>query len=189
MRKTKGLSFYVLLGFVIFFASSTLSAVDLADGYYVKINGGSVTQDSYQKMVVTPNENCSMGSENLLEAYIYLPAGAEGFSIVKVSQGENKVFQPSANVKQVNNWLYYEPQPQTNFLRGQFEEGVSPFTITESGLFYVAIEINTRWMTCIPIKNWNILGTAITGGWEPSNLTLLSPTFSADKKSAVFAFE
>ncbi len=33
------------------------------------------------------------------------------------------------------------------------------------------------------------MGTAITGGWEPSNLTLLSPTFSADKKSAVFAVD
>ncbi len=152
MREKKGFKFYLLLGLVLLGASSTMRAVELADGYYVKINGSTIPQESYQQMVVMPNENCSMGSENLLEAYIYLPAGAEGFSIVKVSQGENKVFQPSANVKQVNNWLYYEPQPQTNFLRGQFEEGVSPFTITESGLFYVAIEINTSWMTCIPIK-------------------------------------
>lgn len=153
MRVNKGFKFYLLLGLVLLGATSTLSASELADGYYIKINGGSVPQDSYQKMVVTPNENCSMGSENLLDAYIYLPSGAQGFSIVQISQGVKKAFQPSANVQQVNSWLYYEPQPQLNFLRGQFEEGATPFTITESGLFYVAIEINTRWMTCIPIKN------------------------------------
>ncbi len=173
----------------LFLIFSTISAEDLENGYYIKINSDSITPVSYQKMAVTPNENCWMANENLVEAYIYLPVSEAGFSVVKVDNGVKTIFAPSANVQEVKNWLYYEPQPRKNFLRGNFEVGKLPFKVSESGLYYIAADATSRWITFLPIKAWNILGTAIPGGWEPSKLNELLPVFSADKKSAVFTID
>lgn len=179
----------VLTVFIFLLVLTGVKALSHDNGYYIKVNSDSVGNCIYQKLVVTPNENCWMTTENLLEAYIYIPSGVNGFSIVKIDDGAETTFSPRSNVKEVKDWLYYEPQPQANFIRGEFEVGKAPFTVSESGLYYIAAEVNTRWMACLPIKKWNILGTSIPGGWEPSQLKLLSPVFSEDKKSAVFSID
>ncbi len=186
--KIKGARVAIFLLLVLICQFSLLAnTIKLEDGYYIKLNGKSGSVSEYHKMVVTPNENCWMENKNLLECYVYLPLSELGFSIVNITDGVENCFEPTASVQEVKEQLFYEPSPKKNFFRGEYISGLKPFAVSEEGLYYIAVDISSHWIVCSPIKKFNILGSAIPGGWEPAVLNELTPVFSADKQSAVFA--
>lgn len=188
--KIKGARVAIFLLLVLICQFSLLAnTIKLEDGYYIKLNGKSGSVSEYHKMVVTPNENCWMENKNLLECYVYLPLSELGFSIVNITDGVENCFEPTASVQEVKEQLFYEPSPKKNFFRGEYISGLKPFAVSEEGLYYIAVDISSHWMVCSPIKTFNILGSAIPGGWEPKVLNELTPIFSSDKQSAVFSID
>ncbi len=109
--------------------------------------------------------------------------------MVRIDGGKETSFAPSSNLKLVKDSIKYEAMPKPNFLNGKFEVGNKLFPIGESGLYFISIDVSTNWISYLPVNTWNILGTAIPGGWEPTKLIELKPIFSDDKKSAIFSID
>lgn len=190
-NKLNSCSRAILYSIIVFFfllSSSTL-AQKYKNGYYIKVASGVEGQFFYQKMSVTKNENCWMVNENLLDAYVFVSEKSKLFSLVYISNDVETTYAPSENLLPIHLQLHYEPKPKPNFCRGQFDIGNKQFEVTQSALYYIAADVKSKWITYMPVEKWNIIGTAIPGGWVPKKMVELTPEFSPDNRAAIFSID
>ena len=141
------------------------------DGYYVK---GAVTAfpdcNEKAKMKVTLNEVTQTPRLSLMELYIPIKAGADGFNIVQVAGSARTIFGPAAGFGVVTNPATDEPK--VPFQRGPVSTvNTAKFTVPEDGMYHVVFDFELNKVAIMRV-HWGMIGAATPGGW--SNDTMLT---------------
>lgn len=144
----------------------TTPPVVVLDGYYVKGAGTAFTDfNSKAMMKVTRNEVTQENRPTLLELYIPVKAGAEGFNIVQVSGSTRKTYGPGADFQLITQGTTDEPK--VPFKRGSYMETNTPFTVDTNGMYHVVIDVELGKVVVAPV-HWGIIGAATPAGWGGS---------------------
>ncbi len=138
------------------------------DGFYVVGAGTALTDlNSKGMMKVTRNEVNQTERSSLLELYIAVKGGSEGFNIVEVS-GENQItYGPGADFAVVPEAERITDEPKVDFWRGSYAETATKFTVPSDGLYHVVIDTELEMVIVAPVQ-WGIIGAATPTGWSSS---------------------
>lgn len=170
--KLMKLTWALLLG-LVFIASSCKDDTEdtppvvVLDGTYVK---GAVTAyadyDAKAMMKVTKNEVTDADRASLLELYIPIKAGAEGFNIVTVAGAVTTVYGPGTGFGNVTKGTTDEPQ--LTFQRGAVSAtSTAKFTVPKDGMYHVAIDLVLLKAVIVPV-HWGVIGASTPKGWTSS---------------------
>lgn len=180
------LSFLVLIGILVNVSSCkkdeepTPDPVIVLDGYYVK--GAATAYADFNTnalMKVTRNEVNQTNRASLLELYIPIKAGADGFNIIRVAGAVHTTFGPGNPFGDVTQGTTDEPK--VTFQRGLYAETATKFTVPSDGMYHVVIDYDLGKVAIVPV-HWGIIGAATPAGWGGStamtesafNLTTMS---------------
>lgn len=149
------------------------------DGLYLTGAGTTFTELNVNGMLSpTPNEADENASRTgLVDIYVAVQAGAEGFNIVQVAGTEQTVWGPGADFASVPELDRHQDEPKGIFWRGALEITETPFTVPEDGLYQVAIDLELGTVAVAKVE-WGLIGGATPGGW--SDNTPLTATFNLD---------
>jgi len=152
------------------------------DGFYIKGDATAFTNLSDSaRMEVTKNEVTQTERSSLYEAYVTIESSG-GFNIVQVAGSDQMTYGPD-NVKVVGSGDRTVNEPQVDFKRGSYTETDTKFSVSENGLYHVAIDTEVNKIVIVPVKYWGVIGAATPGGWsqdtklEPGSFNLQSMTF------------
>jgi hypothetical protein len=170
--KLMKLTWALMLG-LIFIASSckkddtSAPPVVVLDGTYIK---GAVTAypdyDAKAMMKITKNEVTGTDRASLLELYIPIKAGAEGFNIVTVAGSVTTVYGPGAGFATVTKGT--KDEPNVAFQRGAVSAtSTAKFTVPKDGMYHVAIDLVLLKAVIVPV-HWGVIGAATPKGWDGS---------------------
>ena len=139
----------------------------IEDGTYVK---GAVTAyadfDTKAIMKVAKNEVTQTNRASLLELYIPIKAGAEGFNIVTVAGSVKTVYGPGAGFANVTKGTTDEPK--VTFQRGAVSAtSTTKFTVPKDGMYHVVIDLVLLKAVIVPV-HWGLIGAATPKGWNGS---------------------
>jgi hypothetical protein len=149
------------------------ATVSVPDGFYVAGAAAAYRDlDAHAIMKVTRNEVTQTDDPQLLELYIPLMAGAEGFSIRKVVGTEITTYGPGADFEVILQGSTDEPK--VPFQRGSYAENTIPFTVPEEGMYHVVIYQGTTKAVVVPV-HWGMIGSATALGWSGSTAMPESP--------------
>lgn len=151
--------------------------VIILDGYYIKGAGTALT-DLNDKGIMqeTPNEVNQSERASLMELYVAVKGGTDGFSIVKVSGSTQTVYGPGADFAEVAQGTTDEPK--VAFWRGSYSAASkAPFTVPNDGLYHVVIDTELEKVVVVPVEYWGMKGAAVPGGWEGSDTKLMPEAF------------
>jgi hypothetical protein len=160
---------------------TTTPPVIVLDGYYVK---GAVTAytdyNSNAMMKITYNENGQKIDSALLELYIPLKAGADGFSIVHVAGSVVTTYGPAAGFGVVT--AKTTDEPQLPWQRGDVSAtSTTKFTVPTDGLYHVVFYTTSNRVAILPV-HWGMIGAATPGGWS-SDTMMTESAFNATTMS------
>lgn len=134
------------------------------DGFYIQGEATSFTDlNEDAKMEVTKNEVIQEERSTLYETYITVK-GSGGFNIVEVAGDEQMTYGPD-NVSVVGEADRDVEEPQVDFKRGTYTETEETFSVSEDGLYHVALDTELNKIVIIPVKYWGLIGGATPGGW------------------------
>lgn len=138
------------------------------DGFYVKGPGTALTAlDVKGLFKSTRNEVGQVDRPSLMEIYVAVTGGSEGFQIVKVTGGVASNWGPAADFAMVETANLDNDEPKNGLWRGTLEENENMFTVAESGLYHVVFDTEVMVVT-IAKADWGIIGGATPGGWGTS---------------------
>ena len=162
---------------LVFSASSCKKTTDdpvpdpiiVLDGYYIK---GAVTAypdfNANAMMKVARNEVTQTDRASLLELYLPIKAGADGFSIVKVAGSVKTTYGPMLGFGVVANPTTDEPK--VPFQRGAVSgTSTTKFTVPEDGFYHVVFDYALN-VAAIMRVHWGVIGAATPGGWGGSTV-------------------
>ncbi len=153
------------------------------DGIYVKGAGTALADlDSKGMLKVTRNEVTQEERADLLEIYIAVKGGNDGFNIVEVAGATQTVYGPGTDYAVVGEVDRDGDEPKVDFWRGSYTESADKFTVPTDGLYHVMIDRELKKVAVVPVV-WGVIGAATPGGW--SNSTALS-TFTFDLNTITF---
>lgn len=151
-------------------------AVIILDGIYIQGEGTAITEfDSKGMMSITRNEVTQEDRASLLEKYMAIKGGSEGFNIYVVDNGEMKSYGPGNNFAFVQESDLGPEEPTLGLFRGNITESENPFTVAEDGLYHIAYDTEIGIVSIAKVE-WGIIGAATPGGWASS--TALYQTFN-----------
>jgi hypothetical protein len=140
--------------------------VIVLDGFYVK---GAVTAytdfNENAMMKITRNEVTQADRATLLELYIPIKAGADGFNIVQVAGSVQTVWGPGAVFGVIDQGTTDEPK--VPFQRGDLAVTTTKFTVPTDGMYHVVIDTELGRVVIVPV-HWGIIGAATPDGWGSS---------------------
>lgn len=155
------------------------------DGIYLKGAGTALVELNEKGLLkATRNEVNQTDRAALLEIYVAVKAGSDGFNIVKVAGSTRTTYGPAADFAVVS-----EPttdEPQVAFQRGGYAENQTKFTVDADGLYHVVMDTELKKIAVIPVKYWGLIGAATPGGWggdtkmEPKGFDLNTMTFEVE---------
>jgi hypothetical protein len=135
------------------------------DGIYVRGAGTALIDlNTDGLMQVTKNEVVQGERSSLLELYVAVKGGTEGFNIVIVTGGEETVYGPSTDFSVVAEADRNTDEPQVDFWRGSYTESETQFTVLEDGLYHFVIDTELKKAVLAPVS-WGLIGAATPGGW------------------------
>lgn len=137
--------------------------VIVVDGYYVT-GGATGYADLNSKCLMhsTLNEVNQSERPQLLELFIPVKAGAEGFNIVLVAGTARKTFGPGSSWTTITSGTVDEPK--VPFQRGDVIETTTHFTVPADGMYHVVYDTELKKGTVCPV-HWGIIGAATPLGW------------------------
>lgn len=148
--------------------------VVVLDGTYIKGAGTGLTDfDTKGKMTIAKNEVGQEDRASLMELYVAVKAGSEGFNIITVEGSVQKVWGPGADFAMVAEADLDAEEPTDGLWRGSLAETATPFTVAEDGLYHVAFDSEAGIIVMARV-NWGLIGGATPGGWSES--TPLTPS-------------
>ncbi len=140
--------------------------VIVLDGVYIKGAGTALADyDTKGMMKVTRNEVTQEDRASLLELYIAVKGGADGFNIVTVEGATKTIYGPGADFAEVT-----EPdgdEPTLGLKRGSVAVTDTKFTVDADGLYHVAYDTEIGIVTIAKVE-WGVIGAATPGGWGES---------------------
>ncbi len=148
----------------------------VSNGYYIQGGGTALTElIGDGRMTTAKNEVNQENLSSLLELYVAISAGNEGFNIVKVISGEETILGPGSDFAEVAAGDLDGEEPSEGLWRGSYVASETAFTVSEDGLYHVAID-NDNEIIVIAKVEWGIIGAATPNGWGGST-QLGEPTF------------
>jgi hypothetical protein len=154
------------------------------DGIYVKgpatAYGDEFSSDA--KMTTTKNEVIQEERTTLYEIFLPLKGG-ESFSITQVAGDERMTYGPGSDFAVVPAEDRTTDEPQVDFKRGSYTETESQFTVSEDGLYHIAMDTEVGKIVVVPVDYWGLIGGATPGGWSED--TKMMPT-GFDQNSMTF---
>jgi len=142
--------------------------VVVLDGYYVMGAGtGATALNDNGIMSVARNEVTQEDRAELMEIYMAVTAGADGFNITMVSGATQTTYGPGADFAEVAAGDLDAEEPQAGLWRGSLVETTDKFTVPTDGLYHIAFD--TELMIVVMAKvEWGAIGAATPGGWSGS---------------------
>jgi hypothetical protein len=138
----------------------------ILDGTYIMGSGTALESfDNKSRMTIARNEVTQEDRSELVEKYIAVKAGSEGFNIYVVDYGVTTKLGPGSDFAVVTELDHEEPT--LGLWRGQIAETETPFTVSEDGLYHVAYDSEIGIVTMARVI-WGIIGGATPGGWAES---------------------
>lgn len=151
------------------------------DGIYVVGAGTALTTfDLKGLMKSTKNEVDQSDRATLLELFIPVKAGADGFNIVKVAGSTKTTYGPGADFALVTE--FQSDEPTGKFSRGTIAETTTKFTVAEDGLYHVVYDTELG-IVVVAKAEWGVIGGATPGGWGSN--TEMPVTFNLNKMEFV----
>jgi hypothetical protein len=145
----------------------------ILDGTYIMGSGTALESfDNKSRMTIARNEVTQEDRSELVEKYIAVKAGSEGFNIYVVDDGVTTKLGPGSDFAVVTELDHNEPT--LGLWRGQITETETPFTVPEDGLYHIAYDTELNIVSVARVV-WGIIGAATPGGWAES--TQLSAEF------------
>lgn len=136
------------------------------DGTYIKGAGTALTDfDIKGLMKVTRNEVNQTDRATLLDIFVAVKAGADGFNIVVVNGTTQTTYGPGANFGVVAEADRNVDEPKLDFQRGGYVATATPFTVPADGLYHVVIDTELGICAIVPVQYWGLIGAATPGGW------------------------
>jgi hypothetical protein len=140
----------------------------VSNGYYI-VGSSTALSDLVGdgKMTTAKNEINQENRSSLLELYVAISAGGEGFNIVQVISGEETVLGPGSDFAQVAAEDLDGDEPTEGLWKGSYVATETAFTVPEDGLYHVMID-NSLEMVAIAKVEWGVIGAATPNGWGGS---------------------
>lgn len=164
---------------------TTLSGL-VPDGIYIKGAGTALINfDNNGLMKSTRNETNQSERASLMEIFVAVKAGSDGFNIVKVIDNVRTSYGPGANFAVVGEADRAIDEPTLDFWRGSYTENTNPFTVPADGLYHVIMDTELGICVIVPVQYWGLIGAATPGGWSadtqmpPIDFNLNTITFEA----------
>ncbi len=155
------------------------------DGIYLKGAGTALTElSSDGRMKVTRNEVLQEERSDLLDIYIAVKAGADGFNIIEVAGKDQYTYGPGGDFAQVAEADLDPEEPKLGLWKGSYTETDVAFTVPEDGLYHVALDKELKKVAIAKVV-WGLIGGATPGGWSEN--TPMTATF--DLNSMEFVVE
>lgn len=150
------------------------------DGIYVKGAGTALADfDLKGLMKSTKNEVGQEPRATLMELFVAVKGGTDGFNIVKVAGSTQTTYGPGADFGLVAMENRDGEEPKTaDFWRGSLTETDAKFTVPEDGLYHVVYDTELGVVMIARVK-WGLIGAATPGGW--SDDTPLEATFDLNE--------
>ncbi|NPD46764.1 MULTISPECIES: SusF/SusE family outer membrane protein [unclassified Lentimicrobium] len=149
--------------------------VIVLDGTYVKGAGTALVDfDTKGKMAITRNEVLQEDRAELMDLYVAIKGGTEGFNIITVDGATQTIYGPGADFGMVAEADLDGDEPTLGLYRGSLVESTTPFTVSEDGLYHIAYDSELGVVTVAKVV-WGVIGAATPGGWGGS--TQLDATF------------
>mgnify|MGYP001562767640 CR=1 FL=1 len=159
------------------------------DGFYILGGASFADYDLKGTMKATRNEVKQEERAELLEAFVALKAGSEGFNIMEVAGSEKTSWGPASTFADVATGT--NDEPKVTFQRGGAEKTDSKFTVPADGLYHVVLDTEVGTVAIIPVKHWGLIGAATPGGWsddtklESTGFDMSTITFEAKEVTMV----
>lgn len=163
----------LLMGLAVTFTSCKKDDPDpdpnpdiVLDGTYIKGAGTALTDyDSKGMMKIARNEVTQEDRASLLEIYVAVKGGSDGFNIITVAGDVKTIMGPGSDFAEVTETDVDEPKD--GLWRGSIVESESKFTVPEDGLYHIAYDTEIGIVT-IAKADWGVIGAATPGGWGES---------------------
>ena len=137
------------------------------DGIYIKGAGTALTNFDIKGLFkITRNEVNQQERNTLMEIFVAVKAGTDGFQIVEVAGATRKTYGPGADFAVVPESARIGDEPKLDFWRGSYAENNNKFTVPQDGLYHVVIETSLKKVAIIPVQYWGLIGAATPGGWS-----------------------
>jgi hypothetical protein len=139
------------------------------DGMYV-FGGGTAlsTYDITGLMKATTNEAATNAERaGLVELYIAVKAGTDGFNITGVVGGVATTFGPGDDFAEVALANKIADEPRGWLSRGTLAATSNKFTVPEDGLYHIVYDATLN-IVAVARVEWGIIGGATVGGWGGS---------------------
>ncbi len=151
------------------------------DGLYVKGAGTALTDlDVKGLFAKTRNEVLQETRNSLMETFIAVSGGADGFSLVNVVGGVEETWGPAADFAAIATEDLDGDEPTLGLWRGAYEISETPFAVTEDGLYHVMVDTELGKVAVSKVE-WGLIGAATPSGWSGS--TALPATFDLNTMS------
>jgi hypothetical protein len=143
-------------------SSDTPSPVIVLDGYYV-VGAGTAfnTFNTKSMMKVTRNEVTQTTRPSLLELYIPVKAGADGFNIIQVLGSVRNTYGPGTDFANVTPTT---DEPKDVYKRGNLVLSTAKFTVPSDGMYHVVLDLVVGKVAFAKVT-WGLIGAATPGGW------------------------
>lgn len=136
------------------------------DGIYLKGAGTALVDfDTKGLLKATRNEVNQTDRASLLEIFVAVKAGADGFNIVKVAGATKTTYGPGADFVVVGEADRVADDPKVDFQRGSYTETETKFTVPADGLYHVVMDTELGKVVVVPVQYWGLIGAATPGGW------------------------
>lgn len=118
-------------------------------------------------MKATPNEVTMQLRSSLLELYIPIRAGSDGFCIVKIAGSTRTTYGPMAGFGVITTPTTLEPKTGA-FQRGTVSgTSTAVFTVPEDGFYHVVFDYELN-IAVVARVHWGLIGAATPAGWGSS---------------------
>lgn len=152
------------------------------DGIYIKGAGTALTDFNLKGLMLpTKNEVGQEARASLLELYVAVKGGSDGFNIVKVAGTAQTTYGPGADFALVTEdaWDLNNEYPKTaKYWRGSIAETDAKFTVPDDGLYQIVYDTELG-VVVITEAKWGMIGAATPGGWGED--TPMNTTFNLEK--------
>jgi hypothetical protein len=150
---------------------------EVADGFYIRGLATACPElHPKARMTVTRNEVTQTERLSLLELYIPLLAGENGFNIVRVNGNSQVVYGPGNEFAVVP--VGGGDEVQVAFQRGPVTVTNTKFSVPDDGMYHVVIDYELEKAVIVPV-HWGMIGAATPSGWSEST-PMMESEFNLD---------